>query len=379
MISLKISDIEFFQEYFESKYLLVRGGVNFLPDIKEVDVFLDHSDPGPPFVRMFSNGLISEHEYIERYEDAGMLRQRVLKDRLYDLIKDGATMVLNRIDIRSRPIRILCDHISRITANATTANAYVAINGSGSFGKHWDTHDVFVVQLEGRKRWRIFDPTWELPLRHQVSKDRKQECAEIPVFDEVLEKGDLLYIPRGWWHCADPIGEVTFHIAIGTHGISILDYLMWACSSSLAKSIDARRSLLLNASEGPKLIVEKLVKQLSLFLDNDSSWKEFQQTLQGKQRSNLPFSIADHISTKLQRPNLDVPLRLNTYHQNPVIVNGFRIIAKGTGARIMEQFNKNEVLSSREILEDLSEIDRGEGLEIIAELLRREILEKIEL
>ncbi|VVE55164.1 JmjC domain-containing protein [Pandoraea anhela] len=125
----------------------------------------------------------------------------------------------------------------------TVANGYAAFGGKGTFGRHWDTHDVVAIQLMGRKKWKVFPPTLPNPLDHQKSKYRKDECPDEAFHELVLEQGDALYIPRGWWHEATPIaGQETFHIAVGLHTAKVADYLAWIASQILPSLEPARRS-----------------------------------------------------------------------------------------------------------------------------------------
>jgi hypothetical protein len=43
----------------------------------------------------------------------------------------------------------------------------------------------------------------------------------------MLQDGDLLYIPRGWWHVAVPVDEPTLHLTVGLHHATGLDFAYW--------------------------------------------------------------------------------------------------------------------------------------------------------
>jgi hypothetical protein len=47
------------------------------------------------------------------------------------------------------------------------------------------------------------------------------------LWEGTLEDGDLLYIPRGWWHVALPLAEPTLHLTVGIHNRTGLDLLRW--------------------------------------------------------------------------------------------------------------------------------------------------------
>lgn len=67
----------------------------------------------------------------------------------------------------------------------------------GGVGPHVDSYDVFLLQVQGRRRWRIAPPGDDslvpgLPLRILAKFDAQSEW--------VLEPGDMLYLPPGWGH-----------------------------------------------------------------------------------------------------------------------------------------------------------------------------------
>lgn len=195
-------------------------------------------------MRLFFNGLLHPSQYTTRYQDIDTIKNRLNKEVFDSYLRSGATLVLNRVDEKNIKIGALCKVLSDFTGLKTVANGYAAFGGDGTFGKHWDTHDVFAVQLLGRKRWQVFMPTFELPLPNQKSKNLKSDCPTDSVFDEILEPGDLLYIPRGWWHEASPIpGQETFHIAAGVHTAKAIDYLSWLVDQILPSIVQSRRSL----------------------------------------------------------------------------------------------------------------------------------------
>ncbi|WP_239655745.1 JmjC domain-containing protein, partial [Streptomyces sp. M10] len=100
-------------------------------------------------------------------------------------------------------------------------NAYVPPPQNRGFDDHYDVHDVFVLQIEGTKRWLVHRPVHPDPLRDQPWTDRRSAVAEAaasePYLDVVLAPGDVLYLPRGWLHAAQAQGAVSVHLTLGIH------------------------------------------------------------------------------------------------------------------------------------------------------------------
>mmetsp|Transcript_24929 Transcript_24929/g.48771 ORF Transcript_24929/g.48771 Transcript_24929/m.48771 type:complete len:561 (-) Transcript_24929:96-1778(-) len=99
------------------------------------------------------------------------------------------------------------------------ANAYLTPANTQGFAPHYDDVDVYILQLEGRKRWRLYPargPDDVLPLYSSQDLDPK-ELPE-PMLDTVLSPGDLLYAPRGTIHqaVALPGGPASLHLTISS-------------------------------------------------------------------------------------------------------------------------------------------------------------------
>lgn len=374
MIDLGTCGEDFRDKFLERRSLLIRNGVGSPPGLREIDSFLDHSDPSPPHIRVFKEGPVDESRYTEEIDDLGVWRRRLMKGQLFELISEGATVALNRIDRHSWPIRSLCHEISRLTGERATANAYLAASGTGSFGKHWDTHDVFAVQLRGRKRWRLFAPTFPLPLSTQTSLHHKAACPTTPVFDEILEAGDLLYVPRGWWHLAEPIGELSFHVAIGTHTIRVIDYLLWACGRALPEQLEARRAAGAN-SFAPPACASHLLNEMSKRVASKDLWEEFLEFLHSRQRNDTPFPMENFQSLQ----NGDIPtntrVRLNTCYNTPRSINGYQIDGDDSSRLILKEIEASQPISIANLLEKLPDQKPSEVLTTLGNLARLEILE----
>lgn len=100
------------------------------------------------------------------------------------------------------------------------------VDGKEGFGTHWDDHDVVVVQLDGAKRWKVFGPTRNAPMHRDVAEP--QEPCEEPTAEFVLTAGDLLYLPRGWWHSVSASeGVRSLHLTCGLTTTTGADLIVW--------------------------------------------------------------------------------------------------------------------------------------------------------
>jgi ribosomal protein L16 Arg81 hydroxylase len=80
---------------------------------------------------------------------------------------------------------------------------------------HYDTHEVFVLQIAGKKHWRVYEPPLELPHRKQPFNPIGYSLPAKPLLEIDLEPGDLLYLPRGHVHTTTTSNGNCAHITIG--------------------------------------------------------------------------------------------------------------------------------------------------------------------
>ena len=112
--------------------------------------------------------------------------------------------------------------------------------------RHYDVHDVFVLQLAGEKRWIVHEPEFEAPLRSQPWTARRRRGrtggGAATVLDVVLRAGDALYLPEGSSTPPRPSARISAHLTVGIHVVTrhaVVEELL-----ALAREdIDVRRSL----------------------------------------------------------------------------------------------------------------------------------------
>jgi hypothetical protein len=139
------------------------------------------------------------------------------------------------------PLAAYCRSLESSLGHPTQANAYYTPRGSQGLAVHHDTHDVFVLQVSGEKRWLVYEPVFELPLKHQRYKKEMGGPAET-VLDLVLRPGDTLYLPRGWLHEALTSDSDSLHLTIGINLYTWFD-AMKAALGECEHDIEFRRSV----------------------------------------------------------------------------------------------------------------------------------------
>jgi hypothetical protein len=181
--------------------------------------------------------------------------QRVLEE-----FEAGATIVLQGLHYNWRPLAEFCRGLETALGHPVQANAYYTPRGSQGLPVHHDTHDVFVLQVAGHKRWLVYDPVFELPLRNQRYKAELGTPGD-PVQDLTLAAGDVLYLPRGWMHEALTSDADSLHITVGVNVYSWIDAVR-AAVDSCADDLDFRRSVPVEGEQSVDLL-ERVREQLA--------------------------------------------------------------------------------------------------------------------
>ncbi|MEU9849116.1 cupin domain-containing protein [Streptomyces sp. NPDC047985] len=199
----------------------------------------------PPRLRLSVDGeMVPLHRYaIPTTNRRAVTWSRIQPTDFHAQLKDGASLVLDAVEKIHPVVGAAAEGLERFLGTSVQANAYASWTDREGFGLHWDDHDVVVVQVHGSKRWRLYGSTREAPTFRDVESPERPEGD--PVADIVLAPGDVLYLPRGWWHAvtADQ-GTESLHLTFGMVPHTGADLMLWVVDqlrSSLALRKDIPR------------------------------------------------------------------------------------------------------------------------------------------
>ncbi|MGQ0588664.1 MAG: JmjC domain-containing protein [Sphingosinicella sp.] len=133
--------------------------------------------------------------------------------------------MIDGVEEISDSLRELAIDLEGLLRDRVRMNCYASFGSDQGFGVHWDDHDVFALQLAGRKKWSLYGFSRAAPLALDV------EATDLPPpepIDEIeVHPGDVLYVPRGAWHTVFGLGEPSLHLAIGVTKRKGVDFLSW--------------------------------------------------------------------------------------------------------------------------------------------------------
>ncbi|HVF54608.1 MAG TPA: cupin domain-containing protein [Pyrinomonadaceae bacterium] len=234
---------------------------------------------------------------------------RLVADGLTRQLREGATLVLDAVDELYRPLEQLAEQLERFFREHVQINAYAGWHTSRGFDVHFDEHDVFILQVTGRKRWSVYGMTKPHTLARDDAGRPEKPADDRPLWQETLEAGDLLYIPRGWWHVAEPLDEPTLHLTVGIHNRTGVDLLRWLGERMSASETFMRDLPRFASAEERAAHMNQLREQLLGAWDDqllERYLEDYDAMAAPRARVNLPWSVTREILP----PEPDTLLRL---------------------------------------------------------------------
>lgn len=162
-------------------------------------------------------------------------------EALYECYRNGSTIVLNGLEQWCEPLQRLSGRLGAELSARIQMNVYLTPAGSRGFKPHYDTHDVFIAQVHGTKRWQLASEPYELPLASRPHDKSAPEPAPEREFD--LQAGDVLYLPRGAIHSATANETASVHVTIGVHPVLYSQAITDALNKVYAEDVRFRRGL----------------------------------------------------------------------------------------------------------------------------------------
>jgi len=159
--------------------------------------------------------------------------------RVARLFASGCTLIYDHFGLASGRISKLMQRLEAFFGHRVDAALFLTPPNSSGFRAHWDTSDGFILQIEGRKRWRLCNPTLPLPLESQPHCD---EAEGQFLMNVLMEPGDVLYLPRGTFHQAQAGDEHSLHVAIGLFPVRLVSVLQQALEHAAKRYLVLRRS-----------------------------------------------------------------------------------------------------------------------------------------
>ena len=231
----------FFRDYHEKKALIVKrddpGRYLDLLSIERIDEIVANRDLRSGQLDMArSEPPVSADQYT--FETGFIDRGGVAEQ-----YRRGATIILPQLHLNDAVLGEFCRNMENLLSCQVQTNIYLTPPHNQGFRTHYDDHDVFVMQISGEKRWRLYNTPVENPYRGEGFRPEDHPVGE-PVEEFILKAGECAYVPRGLMHDASTHGEeASLHITLGLIVKTWADLMLEAVSEVALNHSAFRRAL----------------------------------------------------------------------------------------------------------------------------------------
>ena len=388
----------FLAEHWERSIALHRGGdaeaVRFSALLSSDDLVEMIADHGlrSPFFRLIRDGSGLPSSSYLRSAGAGHTTVHDLANpgRIAEEMWAGASIVGQALQRTWPPVRDLCRGLAEELGHRVQANAYLSPPDAEGFDLHYDTHDVFVLQVEGTKHWTVHEPADALP--HRRGRGAPPPAFGEPVWSGTLEPGDCLYLPRGFGHQARTSDAASLHLTVGVLAFTWRHVLRLLADVLPEEDVDLRRALPVGVLGGDG------GERGDGF---DEAWKEFRvhlterldaldpDLLIGRLERDLwsahpPVGAADEVRRALRAEEPDattaLALRSGAIERRETVDGRVRLVRRdrvvelpGAAAPLIEALLAGEVVHAGDGL-----LDPDSSLVVLRRLHREGVIERVD-
>ena len=208
---------EFFSTYFNKAPLYRPAALTRDPrqllSLADLDKLLHFEAIRPPYIRIVKGGdgvLDAAFTTTTRVQST-TITDTVVPERVYELLRTGATITWNSVNHFHDGLRQLTRMLAAKFAIRSDVVAFLTPAGTQGFTPHHDPVDLFIIQLEGTKHWKLWKPP--AVRRGEIQLYKEADLGE-PVIEVTLQPGDVLYLPYCTPHVATARGQVSLHLSV---------------------------------------------------------------------------------------------------------------------------------------------------------------------
>lgn len=299
------------------------GGFTDLITWDDLNAILEQHRLTPPRLKIYRDGQpVDPGQYMT---SAMFGVPRLDAGGLITSLAQGASLILDDVQEMAPRVRELMQLFQDALHTDAYANLYAGWHSQKAFQLHWDPQEAFVLQLSGRKRWRVYEPTRSHPLKNDIEPPAQPSGG--PAWEGILADGDTLYIPRGWWHEAFPLNEPSLHLTISLTPPTALDYLGWVMSQ-LRRHPELRASLPERVARSE---IAKRIPQLVAEALNHATIDDFQREWDANIRPNPHIRLPGAPYEQLAPIEDNSRIRLASLHRLPFAQHGAHFEFRAAG------------------------------------------------
>jgi len=189
-----LTPAQFMKRHWQKKPLLIRQAI---PNMKPL---IDRAS----LLDMVENEDVESRLIVRQGEKWTLKKGPLNRKSLPPLKKPDWTVLIQGVDLHNDAVHSLLQQF-RFVPDARLDDLMISYaTEGGGVGPHFDSYDVFLLQAQGQRKWRIgrqekFELQEGVPLK--ILKTFKPEA------EFLLNPGDMLYLPPGYAHDGIAVGE----------------------------------------------------------------------------------------------------------------------------------------------------------------------------
>jgi 50S ribosomal protein L16 3-hydroxylase len=360
-----ISPERFMTRYWHKKPLLIRGAIPAFSTHQKNPPELDSPISAPELFALAGNEFVESR--LIQSKPWSLKSGPFKKKALPKIDQANWTLLLQGMEAH-HPAAAAVLSWFRFIPDARLDDLMISIAGlGGGVGPHFDSYDVFLIQMSGRRQWRISSQK-DLSLDPQLPLKILQNFAAEQ--DWVLEPGDMLYLPPHIAHDGIALDAGCQTWSVGFRSPSFKELLqegLWRLAESLEeipgleeKFADPKQNAIRIPEELPKELIKQLeIKLAGLKLDQIDGFlpgitayltePKQHAYFRGPKNPLSPKQFAQKLSSQTLKPHPQSRL-LSLDHE--VYCNG-EIVTKGQAKEIQEAWRSiaaNKALTRKKSL-----------------------------
>lgn len=228
-----LSPEQFMKRHWQKKPLLIRQAVpNMKPLIERAEL-----------LSMLENEEVESRHIVRKGAKWTLKKGPMARKSLPSFKTPDWTVLIQGVDLHHDAVHALLQQF-RFVPDARLDDLMISFaTDGGGVGPHFDSYDVFLLQAQGQRKWRIgrqkkFELQEGVPLK--ILKDFKPEA------EFVLNPGDMLYLPPGYAHDGIAIGEcMTYSVGFRVpRSAELASDLLMGLSEEFAEDSGSAKDLL---------------------------------------------------------------------------------------------------------------------------------------
>ena len=265
----------------------------------------------------------------------------------------GWTLLVQGVDLHDARVRALRDQF-RFVPDARLDDVMVSYaSDGGGVGPHFDSYDVFLLQAQGQRRWRIgrqknLDLQPGMPLKILADFEPEQEF--------VLNAGDMLYLPPRYAHDGVALGEcMTYSIgfrspAAGELAQEILQRMAEQACDEVGDALyrDPAQAAQAQCAKIPEGLVAFARQALDKSLRDPLALHRALGEYLSEPKAQVWFEGGQNHGDLGQGVRLDRRTQM-LYDEAHIFINGESFLARGQDAKVMRTLADQQYLTAKEL------------------------------